>query len=290
MSVALRLVRGDSTDGTLPPIQAYELYLRAGNRSARYIKDTMATLARLEAETGKPIEQTTPVEVTRYLSPAHWGAATRYAYFTHIRGFFAWWTLEGGIDITNRLPRPKLPRREPRPVSKSSLRALLDLPMHHRTRVMILLAALAGLRVSEIAQVRGEDIDLSEKTMRVKGKGGRVDTVPLHPLLMIEARYTMPQRGWWFPANNRRPGSHIHGKSVSDIIGQAMRRADVAGTPHSLRQYFGTALVETGADLRTTQVLMRHSNMQTTSLYVAVADERRAEAVERLNPRSGGDQ
>jgi integrase/recombinase XerD len=42
----------------------------------------------------------------------------------------------------------------------------------------------------------------------------------------------MTRRGWWFPSNNRRPGEHVHSKGVSDIIGNAMRRAGVPGMPH----------------------------------------------------------
>ncbi len=71
------------------------------------------------------------------------------------------------------------------------------------------------------------------------------------------------------------------------MIGQAMRRAEVPGTPHSLRHWYGTTLVTTGTDLCTAQALLRHDNLQTTALYVAVADSRRAEAVSRLDPLGG---
>lgn len=284
MSAALRLVQsGDGSDGQVPPVEAYEFYLRAGNRSERYVVDSLATLARLAAQTGKPVEQCTPVDVSRYLARPGWSQATRCAYFNHIRGFFQWRAVEGYTDITSRLPRPRTPRREPRPVSGAGLRALLDSRMHERTRVMVLLAALAGLRVHEIAKIRGEDVDLDAGTLRVTGKGGRTDTVPLHPLIAVEAAHSMPRRGWWFPSNAKRPGQHVHAKGVSDIIGNAMRRAGVSGTPHSLRHWYGTNLVATGADLRTAQTLLRHANLQTTAVYVAVADTQRAEAINRLD-------
>jgi hypothetical protein len=166
-------------------------------------------------------------------------------------------------------------------MSDLGLRDLLEMPMHKRTRVMILLAALAGLRVHEIAKVRGEDVDIASRSLRVTGKGGRTDAVPLHHLL-VAASLTMPRRGWWFPANSRRPGEHLHGKSVSDIIGNAMRRAGIPGTPHSLRHWYGTNLVASGADLRTAQTLLRHANLQTTAIYVQVADGKRVEAIDRL--------
>jgi site-specific recombinase XerD len=78
--------------------------------------------------------------------------------------------------------------------------------------------------------------------------------------------------------------AHVHSKSVSMIIGNVMRRAGVPGTPHGIRHSFGTNLVRDGADLRTAQSLLRHSNLQTTAVYVEVADERRGEAIHRLDP------
>jgi integrase/recombinase XerD len=208
-------------------------------------------------------------------------AVSRTAYFSAIRAFFVWYANNGGADVTARLPRPRSPQSTPRPVSTERLRRLLNTRMHHRTQIMILLAALAGLRVHEVAKVRGEDVDINERTLRVTGKGGRSD--PLHPLL-VAAALTMPTRGWWFPANSRRRGEHVHAKSVSDIIGQAMRRAGTVGTPHALRHWYGSNLVATGADLRTAQTLLRHANLQTTAIYIAVADQKRSEAVDRLNP------
>jgi site-specific recombinase XerD len=138
--------------------------------------------------------------------------------------------------------------------------------MNRRTRMMIMLAALAGLRAHEIAKIHGEDFHLDARTLRVTGKGGRTDTLPLHQLL-LDAAMTMPRRGWWFPANNRRPGQHVHGKAVSDIIGGVMRRSGVPGTPHCLRHSFGSNIVAGGTDLRTAQTLLRHVNLNTTAIH-----------------------
>ena len=72
--------------------------------------------------------------------------------------FFKWYGDNGGANVTARLPRPRTPKGAPRPISGLALRALLEARMHKRTRVMILLAALAGLRVHEIAKIRGRSI------------------------------------------------------------------------------------------------------------------------------------
>ncbi len=281
MSAVLRLVSDDDGDGVLPPLEAWEIFMRGTGRSERTVENGLATMRQLERHAGKDCTEIRAVDVSRFLGNPDLRPASRAAYFGSIHAFYKWWRSQGGHHATAQLPRPKAPKGSPRPVSDPGLRELLEMPMHKRTRVMIVLAALAGLRVHEIAKVRGEDVDIDARTLRVTGKGSRTDTIPLHNLL-VAAALTMPRRGWWFPANVTRAGQHLHPKSVSDIIGNAMSRAGIPGTPHSLRHWYGTNLVASGADLRTAQTLLRHANLQTTAIYVQVADGKRVEAIDRL--------
>ncbi|WP_262491114.1 tyrosine-type recombinase/integrase [Mycobacterium simiae] len=104
----------------------------------------------------------------------------------------------------------------------------------------------------------------------------------MHPLILDSAE-SMPRRGWWFPSNSTRPGQHIRGQVVSMTICDAMRRADIPdGGAHRLRHWYGTNLVTSGADLRTAQTLLRHSNLASTAIYTEVTDDRRIEAIDRL--------
>lgn len=119
----------------------------------------------------------------------------------------------------SRLPSPKTPKGAPRPVSNNGLRRLLEVPVHRRTLVMILLAAPAGLGVDEIAKFRGEDVDIDGRALRVTGKGGRTDSIPLHP--SAHRHRAHDARTWLVvPRHLRRAGHHVM-KVLREKLGAA---------------------------------------------------------------------
>ena len=212
-----------------------------------------------------------------------WSDSTIATYTGCLNAWYRWLTI-----VDRRVDNPmikvgsaKTPDREPRPINDADVPKLLAARMWSSTRVMILLALLAGLRVHEIAKVRGEDIDMVAGLLWVKGKGRKVRSIPLHPILR-ETAGTMPAAGWWFPMRGHE-GVPMHSKSVSDVVGRAMRRAGVRGTPHSLRHWYATSLLDDGNDLRTVQELMRHKSIASTQLYTKVSDDRQRSAIAGLS-------
>lgn len=254
--------------------------MRAGSCSERTIADRINLIRRAVRATGEhPVEFTAPA-LAVFLASPRLGAGTRATYFGALRSWHRWLVLTSRRpdDPTVLLAKPKVPRRHPRPVSTPGLEVLLASGIRRRTRAMILLGAYQGLRVHEIAQVRGEDVDLIGQTLRVIGKGGVDALLPLHPLV-AEVALTMPRTGWWFPAyepNVSAPagGGHVLPRSVSTTVGNAMRRAGVPGTAHALRHWFGTQLLRAGgANLREAQTLLRHASLQSTQIYTEVAPD-----------------
>lgn len=285
MSAVLRLVQGTgSNDGQVPPIEAYEVWMRGRGLAVRTIEETVCTLRRLQRVSGYPIESTPALAISRFLGGEQLGARARYTYFGHLRGFFKWLADNGhGADAMVTLPRPRMPRCTPRPITTEQLQALLGLPLRRKTRAMIMCASLAGLRAHEIAKIRGQDVDPDARTLYIIGKGGHAASIPLHPLLVEVAR-DMPARGWWFPANSTRPGEHVYSRHVVNTVSDACKRADIpGGTCHRLRHWYGTNLVASGADLRTAQTLLRHENLASTAIYTEISDERRVDAIDRLD-------
>ena len=269
-----------------PLIEEWILWQLSARRSLKTVTERSRVIQAFITETGVNPVTAEAMDIVRWTAGHDdWSLSTASTYHSYLCSWHKWLCLTDKREDNpmRKLASPRRPERSPRPTTDDGLVKLLTMRMHHRTRVMVMLAALAGMRVGEVAKVKGEDIDRAQARIFVIGKGAKRAWIPLHPLLM-EIAATMPERGWWFPGNRRRPGEHIHGKSVSDIIGQAMRRASVLGTPHSLRHWYATTLLSDGADLRTVQELLRHTSIATTQCYTQVPDVRRTQAVGKLNP------
>lgn len=214
--------------------------------------------------------------------------STLSTYHSHLKAWFAWLVrLEyRDDDPCMRVPVPKAGAYEPRPVTDRELQAVFSVGVHRRTRMMLLLAAFQGLRVHEIAKIRGEHVNLLDNQLRVLGKGKKDATLPLHALVAAEAR-NFPVKGYWFPTNAR--GNSVHGtegpvlaRSVSDIIGEVFDRARVDGGAHRLRHWYATTLLAGGASTLLVKELMRHSSVQSTEIYAQVNLADRAAAIARL--------
>lgn len=262
-------------------------HMEARSLSDATVNERLRVVAQLGVDNGTAPKLLTVAQIVAWLACGAWSASTRATYHGYLRAFYSWLQAQE-LRLDNpmvKIAAPRTPKRRPRPVADSHLDRLLDTRMHRKTRAMILLAALQGLRVHEIAKFRGQDIDTVAGTLHVIGKGGSDYLLPLHPLV-AELAADMPSRGYWFPSNSRAAmQGHVHAKSVTDVIKATMRRAGVPGTPHSLRHWFGTTLVDSGADLRTVQELLRHASLATTQIYTQVSDRRRSEAIGRLDPR-----
>lgn len=266
----------------------WEVWQYAQRLSERTITERLRVIRLLHNETQQQPQHIEPLAIVRWMS-AHdeWSDSTAVTYTGVLNAWFKW------LQITDRrldnpmlkVGAPRAPEREPRPIADSDVPKLLSARMWGTTRVMILLALLAGLRVHEIAKVRGEDFDLAANLLWVKGKGRRLKSVPLHPTL-IEVASQMPTEGWWFPMRGM-PSEHMLPKSVSDVVGRTMRRAGVRGTPHSLRHWYGTSLLDDGHDVRVVQELMRHRSIVSTQGYTKVPDQRRRQAIQTLDLMRG---
>ena len=261
-------------------IDAHVAHLRAGGYAERTITDRRDLLSRMDDQLPEGLCESTTDELADWLSEPGWSQWTRATYHRHVRGFFRWAC--GGTDPwldwdpSADLARPRDPNRVPHPVTEEELNAALS-RSDRRWRLVIVLAAYAGLRAGEISRLRREDV--TEAQIRiVKGKGGRDAVLPTHPAI-------------WALVARMPAGLLVRGRDGRALTGNglsvsARHHFDSIGMPevhlHRFRHRYATALLLAGSDIRTVQDLMRHSSLATTAGYIAVTDEQLVRAVSAL--------
>lgn len=263
----------------------FELWQTARRLSRRTIDERARVLRQFHRETSVQPAHAQSIDLTRWIAGHdQWSDSTVANYVGYLNAWYKWLQVQGHREDNPmvKVGAPKSPKRLPRPSSARDVQTLLAAPTRMSTHAMILLAALQGLRVHEIAKIRGEDIDRDRNVLWVKGKGKKPAELPLHPIVADWSR-RMPARGWWFPSR-QFPSEHVQAKSVSRTISNEMRRCGVAGTPHQLRHYFATQLLEGGADIYTVRDLLRHENVATTAIYAELPDAIRRAAIDKLDP------
>lgn len=189
--------------------------------------------------------------------------------------FFYTHTLGRAIAV-ERIPFPRRERKLPRILSREEVKTLLEAPRTLRHRVLLATLYGAGLRVSEVIQLKVTDIDAPRSVLWVRQGKGRRDrqTLLSAKLLELLRAYWRGERpvAWLFP-NNTATGP-ISPKAVFLACRSAARLAGISKPvhPHSLRHAFATHLLESGTNLRTIQILLGHANLETTARYLQVAD------------------
>lgn len=259
-------------------LSAYALALRAAGRSER----TIAERVRIVQAAGLDPLTCTVFDIEGWLSAQHHlSMGSRRSYTDALRVFFKWVHARGlrPDDPTVGLLPVRVPKGRPRPIATADLAVVLRAARRRRMRGYLLLGAYAGLRVEEIAHVRGEDVDLVAQTLTVRGKGGRLAVLPLHPLLATFAA-GMPREGWWFPSYSG--DGPVTGNNVSKVVGQHMARCGVDATAHQLRHWFATTLSAQGTQMRVLQESLRHANLQTVQVYTEVTAEQMRAAIAGL--------
>ncbi len=172
------------------------------------------------------------------------------------------------------LPFPKNERRLPVVLSRREVGAFLDAVASPKHRVFLFTLYATGLRLAEGLNLVPDDIDSSRMVIRVRlGKGHKDRFVPLAPKLLLELkrhyRRTRPKT-WLFEG---RPGRPLSRSAVQRACPRACVRAGLSKrvTPHVLRHSFATHLLESGSRLTTVQLLLGHTELSTTGIYLHVA-------------------
>jgi len=213
-------------------------------------------------------------EYMRYLVEETHTTASYHAQVAAALRFLYRWTLQVDWPI-DRIPSPRREKRLPVVLSREEMVRFFEAVDSLVYRVIFMIAYSAGLRVSEITNLQAQDIDRERMVIHVRcGKGAKDRYVPLSERLLVELnQYFKAFRptSWLFPG--RRPGLPLTSCAVQYICRRAGEDAGLAKrvTPHMLRHTFATHLLEDGEDLRTIQVLLGHSRLSSTAVYLHVS-------------------
>lgn len=270
-------------------IREHVTYMQAAGLRAQTIKTRSSYLRRAAREL-PPVERVTTSHLLSWLAGHDWKPETRKSARGALVGFFRWAVDYQDLpaDPSRKLPAVRVPRAAPRPApTRVVIRALLL--ASERDQLLIMLAAYAGLRRSEIARLRWEDVQPG--SLRVRGKGGAVRVVPLsddleHALINERERRAagVVGDGWRYQVDSASPyvfpgtrGGHIHPDTVGPLLAELLGEG---WTGHTLRHRFATRAYAGTRDLRAVQELLGHSKPETTARYVQVNAEQLRAAVD----------
>jgi integrase/recombinase XerD len=184
-------------------------------------------------------------------------------------------------DLSRRLVLVRHPRKLPNVLSVEEVGRLLEAAPGPKYKAALSAAYGAGLRVSEVAALKVDDIDSTRMLIRVEqGKGRKDRNAMLSPQLLEllrlwwregKRRNVMLPHGWLFPGRSQL--EPISTRQLNRAVHEAAEAAGIrkSVTPHTLRHSFATHLLEQDVDIRVIQVLLGHSKLDTTALYARVA-------------------
>ena len=221
-------------------------------------------------------------------------------HLSSLRGFFAYamderWYKE---DPGHLLENPKLPKKLPEFLTRDEIAHVLSLPdistkLGMRDKVMLELLYAAGLRVSEIIQMKVLDFDPQVGMLRVFGKGAKERLIPIHYTAQDYLnQYIQATRPAFKPVEDfmflNRSGKGLTRQGVWKLIKKFAILAGIKRSisPHTFRHSFATHLLEGGADLRTVQLLLGHADISATEIYTHVESSRLKMLHQKYHPRS----
>ena len=218
-----------------------------------------------------------------------------------LRSFFRFLVLSGFLkkDPTSQLTTPSTWLALPKFLTVAETEALLKAPDEKkargvRDRAMLEVLYGSGLRVSELAGLKLAEVNLDDGFLICRGKGGKERIVPLgRSACAAVQRYLAEARPLVDPGGREelflsRRGLPFTRQGVWKLLRQHAVKAGLAEkiSPHVLRHSFATHLLERGADLRSVQLMLGHSQITTTQIYTHVSRERLRRVYDKFHPRA----
>lgn len=219
-----------------------------------------------------------------------------------IRSFFTYLLQEGLIENNPalELESPRIEKKLPRVLTTSEIDKLLNQPVpgeHNglRDKAMLELLYASGIRVSELVSLNISDFDPQVGFLRCSGKGMKERIVPIGSVAINYVNeYVGKSRPRLLKTNGESAlfvnqlGNRMTRQGFWKILKKYARKSKIQGeiTPHTLRHSFATHLLENGADLRSVQEMLGHSDISTTQIYTQITRRKIREIYDKTHPRA----
>lgn len=217
-----------------------------------------------------------------------------------IRSLFKYLVKENIIskDPMILIDNPKLDKKLPKVLNNIEVEDILAIPdsntpLGQRDILILELIYSTGIRVSELVNIKIQDIDFNDKKIIITGKGnkerivlfGNVLLNKLNMYLNDGRRQLIKKSNDYLILNNQ--GNKITSRGIELIIDKTLKKGGITYkiSPHTLRHTFATHMLNNGADLRTVQELLGHESLSTTQIYTHVSNERLRNVYLNTHPR-----
>ncbi len=238
----------------------------------------------------------------RYLDDLKYKNSTIAGNLSSLRSFYNYLISIGKLESNpfKRISNPKIEKKLPNFLNQIEIEDLLefyplDTPLNIRNRLMIELLYATGLRVSELVSIELKNINYSEKSIKVIGKGSKERIVfygeyasDVLDIYLNKSRGLLldnKQNDYLFLNKN---GEQITARSVEMILKKAIDHLAIKNnvTPHTIRHTFATHLLNNGADIKSVQELLGHESLSTTQIYTHVTSDRLRNVYLKTHPHS----
>lgn len=239
------------------------------------------------------------LDYVRELRQAGLDAKTVARHLVTVRNLYKFLILDGHVqhDPTINIETPKAWQTLPKFLTKEEVERLLDAPndseIGRRDRAMLQMLYATGVRVSELISLKFADVNLDAGLLTCFGKGSKERNVPFGKVAQETLKDYLPVRTKFLKGKSspylfvNQQGSMITRQQFWRTIVEYGEQAGIGHiTPHMLRHTFATHLLEHGADLRSVQMMLGHSDVSTTQIYTHVTNERLREIYEKCHPRA----
>lgn len=210
-----------------------------------------------------------------------------------LRGFFKWLCANEicSQNPTLTLEQPRVPRKLPKVMTLSEIEEILKKDLNCVEKLVVELLYGCGLRVSELADLKTNSIDMSANYLRCTGKGSKERLIPLGSKAKEALVEYFVQRDFTvkkFRLDTRtllisEEARFLTRQDIYTFIHQLGQKIHKNISPHTLRHSFATHLLENGADLRVVQELLGHADVSTTQLYTHISKKRLKEVYFAIN-------